>query len=61
MLQLPVAFGADADHVGHDGASDGSLLGVKLGLVFTDSACGIRKILDATNSDHDALGHCLLG
>ena len=25
MLELPVAFGADADHVGHDGA-DGRLL-----------------------------------
>ena len=26
MLKLPVAFGADADHVGHDGAGDGFLV-----------------------------------
>ena len=26
MLQLPMAFGADADHVGHDGACDAGAL-----------------------------------
>jgi hypothetical protein len=30
VLKLPVALGADADHVGHDGAGDGLLLGVDL-------------------------------
>ena len=30
VLELAVAFGADADHVGHDGAGDGFLLGVLL-------------------------------
>ena len=30
VLELAVAFGADADHVGHDGARDGFLLGVVL-------------------------------
>ena len=60
MLELTVAFGADADHVGHDGAGDGFLLWVKLGLLFADSAGGVREILDAPDGDHDALGHCLL-
>jgi len=41
VLQLPVAFGADADHVGHDRTGDGFLLGMKLGLLFAHGACGI--------------------
>src|SRR5262245_42617287 len=61
MLQLPVAFGADADHVGHDGAGDGFLLRVKLGLLFTDSARRVGQILHTTNSNHNALGDGLLG
>ena len=60
MLQLAVAFRADAYHVGHDGAGNGFLLGVKLGVLFADGACGIGKILDATDSDHDALRDRLL-
>ena len=60
VLKLAVAFGADADHVGHDGAGDG-FLGVVLGLLFArDGAGGIRKILYAAHGDHDALGNCLL-
>ena len=34
VLQLPVALGADADHVGHDGAGDGFLVGMVLGLLL---------------------------
>ena len=30
VLELAVTFGADADHVGHDGARDGFLLRVVL-------------------------------
>ena len=30
VFELAVAFGADADHVGHDGARDGFLLGMVL-------------------------------
>src|SRR6185369_16129080 len=60
VLELAVAFGADADHVGHDGARDGLLLWVKLGLLFADRAGGVRKILDAPHGDHDALGDRLL-
>ena len=59
MLELAVAFGADADHVGHDGAGDRLLLWVKLGLLFAHCAGGIREILNATDGDHDALGNCL--
>ena len=60
VFELAVAFGADADHVGHDGSRDGLLLWVKLGLLFADSAGGVRKILDAPDGDHDALGDGLL-
>ena len=60
VLELAVAFRADADHVGHDGARDGLLLWVKLGLLFADRAGGVRKILDAPHGDHDALGDRLL-
>ena len=58
VLELAVAFGADADHVGHDGAGDG-LLGVVLSFVHRTRRVG--KILDAPDSDHDAFGNCLLG
>lgn len=60
VLQLPVAFGADADHVGHDGAGDGFLLGVELGLLFAHGAGGVGEVLDAAHGDHDAFGHRLL-
>ena len=60
MLELAVALGADADHVGHDGAGDGAL--VRLILLFArDSAGGIGKILHASNGNHDALSDRLLG
>ena len=60
VLELAVAFGADADHVGHDGAGDGFL--VMLGLLFArHGASGIGKILDAADRDHDALGNRLFG
>jgi hypothetical protein len=38
VFQLPVTLGADADHVGHDGAGDGLLLGVNLRGVFAHCA-----------------------
>jgi hypothetical protein len=60
MLELTVAFGADADHVRHDGAGDGLLLWMKLGLLFAHRTGGVREILDAPDGDHDALGHRLL-
>ena len=59
MLQLPVALGADADHVGHDGARDGFLLSMELGVLFADSACGVREILNTPDGDHDALSNRL--
>ena len=59
VFELAVAFGADADHVGHDGARDGFLLSMELGVLFADSACGVREILDAPDGDHDALGNRL--
>jgi len=39
VFELAVAFGADADHVGHDGAGDG-FLGVVL--FARDGAGGVR-------------------
>src|SRR6185369_4025834 len=39
VLELAVAFGADADHVGHDGAGDG-FLGLMLGMLFTRHCAG---------------------
>jgi len=43
VFQLPVAFGADADHVGHDGAGDGALLlRVELRCVFVNRARRVR-------------------
>ena len=60
VFELAVAFGADADHVGHDGAGNGFL--VVLGLLFARyGAGGVGKILDAPDRDHDAFGNCLLG
>ena len=53
-----MAFGADADHGGHDGTGDGFLV-VMLGLFLTHGARGVRKILDATHRDHDAFGNRL--
>lgn len=38
VFELAVALGADADHVGHDGAGDGALLGVGLRGVFAHGA-----------------------
>lgn len=62
VLQLPVALGADADHVGHDGAGDGLLLlRVELGGVFAHRACRVGEILNSADGDHDAFGDCLLG
>jgi len=59
VLQLAVALGADADHVGHDGAHGFLVRGV-LGLLFARyGARGVGEILDAPNSDHDALCDCL--
>jgi len=61
MLKLAVAFGADADHVGHDGAGYGLLVrGVCL-LFARYRACRVRQILHAANGDHDALGNGLFG
>lgn len=60
VLELAVAFGADADHVGHDGAGDGFLVMLRL-LLARYGARGIGKVLDASNGDHDALGDRLLG
>src|SRR3954447_7671632 len=51
VLELAVAFGADADHVGHDGASDGFLWMV---LYARHRAGGIGEVLDAAHCDHDA-------
>ena len=60
VLELAVAFGADADHVGHDGAGNG-FLGLVLGVLFArDGAGGVRQILDAAHGDHDALRDRLL-
>ena len=53
-----MAFGADADHVGHDGAGDGFL---RVMLFARYRAGGIGKILDTADSDHNALGNGLLG
>src|SRR5689334_10871096 len=58
VLELAVAFGADADHVGHDGAGDG-FLGVVL--FARDGAGGVGEILDAAHRDHDALRNRLFG
>ena len=58
VLELAVALGADADHVGHDGAGDGFL--VKRVLFARYRACGVREILDATYGDHDAFCDGLL-
>ena len=59
VLELAVAFGADADHVGHDGARDG-FLGVMLGLLFGGDGTGrVGEILDAAHRDHDAFRNCL--
>ena len=60
MLELAVALGADADHVGHDGAGDGLLLGMELSLLLAHRACRIGEILNASDRDHDALGNRLL-
>jgi hypothetical protein len=38
VFELAVALGADADHVGHDGARDGALLRVGLRGVFAHGA-----------------------
>src|ERR1044072_2593137 len=43
VFELAVAFGADADHVGHDGAGDGFLGMV---LFARDGASRVRQILD---------------
>lgn len=40
VFELAVAFGADADHVGHDGAGDGFLLGVVLELLLGGDGAG---------------------
>jgi len=40
VFELAVAFGADADHVGHDGARDGFLLWVMLELLFARDGTG---------------------
>ena len=61
VLQLAVALGADADHVGHDGAGDGFLLGVMMGLLFGGDCAGrVREILNTTHRYHDALRNRLL-
>ena len=58
VFELAVAFGADADHVGHDGAGDGLLVVLRL-LFARYGAGGVGKILDATDRNHDALGNRL--
>ncbi len=53
MLQLPGAFGAFADHRGHDGA--GHLSG-RSALLFAEGSCGIRMTFQTPVGDHDAFG-----
>ena len=61
VLELAVAFRADADHVGHDGARDGPLRRVMVGVLLArDSAGRVRQVLNTTHRDHDALRDCLL-
>jgi len=62
MLQLTVAFGAGADHGGHDRADDrlSSDWRSRLGL-FTEGARGIGMALQAPVGDHDAFSDCLFG
>src|SRR5215216_4383145 len=57
VFELAVAFGADADHVGHDSAGDGFLVGV----LARYRTRGVGKILDAPHGNHDALRDGLLG
>jgi hypothetical protein len=57
MLKLAVAFGADADHVRHDRA-DRRLRACGL-VFFRQRTRGVRQMLHATVSDHDALGNSL--
>ena len=52
VFELAVAFGADADHVGHDGAGDGFLLWVVL--FGGDGPRRVGEILDAAHRYHDA-------
>jgi len=66
MLQLPFAFRADADHVGHDGAGDsgyagGGHAGRVCILLLAEGAGGIGEIRQTPVGDHDAFGDRLLG
>lgn len=61
MLELAVTFRADADHVGHDSASDRFLLGMMLGVLLAgDRTCRVWKILDAAHRNHNAFRDGLL-
>ena len=58
MLQLAGAFGAFADHGGHDGAGD---LGRRSALLFAQGAGGIGMTFQPAVGDHDAFGDGLFG
>jgi hypothetical protein len=58
VLQLTGAFGAFANHCGHDGARD---LGSVGALLFAEGARGIRMPFETPVGDHDAFGDCLFG
>lgn len=63
MLQLTVAFGAGADHRGHDRANyrlggDGRRGWMRL---FPKGACGIGMTFQTPVRDHEAFGDGLFG
>ena len=58
MLKLAGAFGAFANHRGHDRAGD---LGSSRALLFAKGARGIGMTFQAAVGDHDALRHRLFG
>src|SRR3979409_1881780 len=58
MLQLPGAFGAFADHCGHDCAGG---LGSRSTVLFAEGASGVGVTFQAAVGDHDAFGDGLFG
>src|SRR5206468_12059960 len=54
MFQLAAAFGADADHRGHDGAGN---FCCARALLFAESAGGIGMTFQTPVGDHDAFGY----
>src|SRR4029077_7157568 len=57
MLELAVAFGADADHVRHDRAD--RWLRARCLMFFGQRTRRVGQVLHAPVSDHDALGNSL--